>query len=407
MNGKSILWLMTIVMLLCFSLTWGCGDDDDDDDSGSGDDDDDDTTGDDDDDDSVSAEEFCQKVSDCGDDIDAYQLDDSCDAAAAEMDSTTLACASNGSCGDFASCVEAAGGWGLWDMTLIKHVFTLSSTEISFYQPWGLGTPRVSPKELAKVAYQYYAQPDCEQGSAAIWTSIDNGPWEQAGALAPSAPCVVSGDNYFEAFNLDTTILTEGGHQIESIFVNAGGFESNVISTLFMVDDYIGANGSTMADFTLPGINPPTKEGKSVETLTDISLSQFTGQVTLINSSTIWCPSCNDEADELQSIYEDYNAKTANSFTVLQLLSQNGNYQSPQTPNLAELQDWADRNGDTVRDLLFPILIDAGATVADPFNINLYIPFNFILDQNGVCVYKMIGWYKPYIEDVLDDLLGL
>lgn len=47
---------------------------------------------------------------------------------------------------------------------------------------------------------------------------------------------------------------------------------------------------------------------------TDSRLSDYRGQVVLINFWASWCPPCRDEAPDLQALYEDYRAL---GFTVL------------------------------------------------------------------------------------------
>ncbi len=47
---------------------------------------------------------------------------------------------------------------------------------------------------------------------------------------------------------------------------------------------------------------------------TDVQLSDYRGQVVLINFWASWCPPCRDEAPDLQALYDDYRSL---GFTVL------------------------------------------------------------------------------------------
>ena len=52
------------------------------------------------------------------------------------------------------------------------------------------------------------------------------------------------------------------------------------------------------------------------------------------------------------------------------------------------------------------ILNDDNATVAEPFWLANYVPDNFVLDATGVVRFKMSGFNKTRIQNVINALLA-
>jgi hypothetical protein len=113
-------------------------------------------------------------------------------------------------------------------------------------------------------------------------------------------------------------------------------------------------------------------------------------------------------------MYEEINVAKANSFTPLALMFQDfqGNQPSETDPNPVgstdDLQNWADRGliDGHGYSYTYPVLADPASAVAGPWDINNYTPFNFILDKNGVCRYKMIGFSEFNLKQVIEALIA-
>ncbi|MDP8223481.1 MAG: hypothetical protein P9L99_08985 [Candidatus Lernaella stagnicola] len=57
----------------------------------------------------------------------------------------------------------------------------------------------------------------------------------------------------------------------------------------------------------------------------------------------------------------------------------------------ADLADWDSDHGWDAYDNIYS-LDDGGFTNADPYNINQFIPYNWIIDGDGVIRFKMVGY---------------
>lgn len=383
----AVLMVWILALVLCLSLAVSCGDDDDDDDSGSSADDDDDDN--DDDTQSATAEQFCALVDSC-DDADAYLIDGACEAGAAGMSAETLDCALLTDCVAFISCVEATEeGWNLDPMTITAVIPYISAPDFVFYQMYEKSPIKISPNELGKITYQYDDNDECDIKGGQIWVSDNGGEFVSVGGISPSAPCKMVGNTELTGFNIEGDYKTVGSHQITTVMTDVNGQQSAPKIMTYTIEEHPYAIGATM-DFTLSGINGPAK------TLGDVSREDFDGDVILVDVSAMWCPTCKDEAGELQAIQDDYAGENLQVITLL-----GEDYQGGEVDE-SELDTWATTYGLTI-----PILTDPGYAAGWPWNIGPYIPFNLILDQDGVCRYKLIGYYGPYLTDVIDELLGI
>jgi len=110
-----------------------------------------------------------------------------------------------------------------------------------------------------------------------------------------------------------------------------------------------------------------------------------------------WCGGCQQETSLLQTdLWDEYHE---DGFEVLQLMAEN---YGGSTPNVAFLQWWRNEK----YDLEYILLIDPYWQIGAQFNdSDFYIPYNAILDQNGVCVHKQVGYDKNIYVAIIDDLL--
>jgi peroxiredoxin len=128
-----------------------------------------------------------------------------------------------------------------------------------------------------------------------------------------------------------------------------------------------GAKGNA-PDFTLP-----TLDGKNV------SLSDFTGKVILIDFWSTTCNPCLEEMPHLVEIYEKYKAK---GFVILAVAGD-----GPETrSNVSSVVHQ--------KKMSFPVLMDEETTVISRYNPKKDMPFWVLIDKTGNIVKKKNG-YDP------------
>lgn len=151
------------------------------------------------------------------------------------------------------------------------------------------------------------------------------------------------------------------------------------VATLEVRELSIGpAKGSMAPDFALE-----TPDGANMR------LSDFRGQVVLINFWATWCPPCREEMPAIQSVYDRYRDQGLTVLAV-NLLETN-----------AEVTEFTDGLG-----LTFPILMDRNAEVFFLYQVR-GLPTTFFLDRAGVIQSIKIGgpMSEDFIEGQVTDLL--
>ena len=132
------------------------------------------------------------------------------------------------------------------------------------------------------------------------------------------------------------------------------------------------------ADFTLPGV----LDGK------EYSLSQFKGQVVVINFFTFFCGPCRDEMPDLNKIYHENKSR---GLTVIGI----GLSSDPSQLRFLVKQ----------LNLDYPVLIGTDQVSKDYGNIEV-VPTTFILDRSGNIAHKVLGAKsKADFEKLLKPLL--
>ena len=139
--------------------------------------------------------------------------------------------------------------------------------------------------------------------------------------------------------------------------------------------------GEAAPDFMLP-----TLRGNSVK------LSDYRGKVVFLNIWATWCPPCREEMPSMEALYQRLKGREFEMLAVS-----------------------IDRKGEEVvgpfvekYGLTFPALLDS-----DNKTYMLYgltgIPETFIIDRNGVIIYKVIGaqdWMNKDWLDYFDRIIG-
>lgn len=129
--------------------------------------------------------------------------------------------------------------------------------------------------------------------------------------------------------------------------------------------------GQRLGDFRLTDIN-----GKTV------NLSDFLGQVVLINAWATWCPPCKAEMPYLNAFYQ---AHQTDGFVILAI-----NAGDPVGVTAAFANE---------KNLAFPVLLDPDKTLLSSLGIN-GLPTSILLDRKGVV--KAIH-FGPYTLQNLED----
>ena len=114
-------------------------------------------------------------------------------------------------------------------------------------------------------------------------------------------------------------------------------------------------------------------------TLTDIqgnthSLSDFLGQVVLVNLWATWCPPCKEEMPYLQSFHDKYKDE---GFTIIAI-----NDGDPTSDVLQFVQDYQ---------LTFPVWLDPTYIATEQAFKTLNLPSSFVIDRAGTIRLQWVG----------------
>jgi peroxiredoxin len=145
--------------------------------------------------------------------------------------------------------------------------------------------------------------------------------------------------------------------------------------------------GIAQAPLTQPGQRAPDFSLTSLSG-EPVKLSDYSGQVVLINMWATWCPPCKAE---MPTIDQYYQAHRDDGFVVLAVNS----------------QEKADSVNSFIQDsgFTFPVLLDDQATVMDQYNV-LGLPTSFIISRDGTIQHTHTGQItKDQLEQYIDPLL--
>jgi peroxiredoxin len=119
------------------------------------------------------------------------------------------------------------------------------------------------------------------------------------------------------------------------------------------------------------------------------SLSDYHGQVVLVNNWATWCPPCQVEMPELQAYYQ---AHAADGFVILAIES-------------GEPADIVDKFVKQYK-LTFPVWLDPKGAALDAFQ-NWNLPSSYIIDRSGnVRLVWMGGVNQAVLEKYVTPLIG-
>lgn len=144
--------------------------------------------------------------------------------------------------------------------------------------------------------------------------------------------------------------------------------------------DNIGVQKGNIA----PDISLYDLDGKEVR------LSDFRGEVVMLNFWATWCPGCREEMPSKETLYQQYKEK---GFVILAV----------------DVKDNQEKVKKFMKEknLTFPVLLDWNEAICEEYEI-LYFPTTFIIDQNGVIRAVVVGernWEETQNSRLITDLL--
>lgn len=132
-----------------------------------------------------------------------------------------------------------------------------------------------------------------------------------------------------------------------------------------------------------PNFTLPSLEGKQV------SLSDYSGQVVLVNAWATWCPPCTAEMPEINDFYE---AHRQDGFVVLAVNSRE---------ETETVETFIQEYG-----FSFPVLLDSTGAVMEKYQVR-GLPTTFIIDRDGQIQRQHVGavtgqqlesWITPLLQ---------
>ena len=139
---------------------------------------------------------------------------------------------------------------------------------------------------------------------------------------------------------------------------------------------FLGNSAPPTSPSTIPAkVNFPTP----VLTLTDTqgtshSLTDYHGQVVLVNLWATWCPPCKAEMPTLQAFYDKYREK---GFVVIAI-----NDGDPNADVLQFVKDY---------ELSFPVWLDPTYTATEKAFNTMNLPTSFLIDRSGTIQLTWVG----------------
>ena len=134
--------------------------------------------------------------------------------------------------------------------------------------------------------------------------------------------------------------------------------------------------GNLASDFTLEAIDG-----------SEVSLSDYRGDVVLVNFWATWCPPCRAEIPDLEAAYQ---ARSDDGFVVLGI-----NVEEPREA----VAPFAQAIG-----MSYPVLLDRGGQVMKMYRAP-GLPISLILDRDGVIQVRHVGFLTgEQLEDYLAEL---
>ena len=121
-------------------------------------------------------------------------------------------------------------------------------------------------------------------------------------------------------------------------------------------------------------------------------LSEYQGQVVLVNFWATWCPPCVEELPSMQRLYDEFEDEP---FTILAV---------DMDEEVESVRAFLDK---LETEVTFPILIDEGGRIMGAWNIAAF-PTSFVIGPDGMIEYALYGgleWDRPEVVEKIEGLL--
>ncbi len=187
---------------------------------------------------------------------------------------------------------------------------------------------------------------------------------------------------------------------------NILGFGSFLLMMIFLSgcssEDQQNRSGATQPleqlDPSSAQLYPAQREAKAsdfeVTLINDktFKLSDYEGEVVLLNIWATWCAPCREETPDLQELYEKYQDE---GFVILGV-SVDEQGESVVRPFIEEY------------DVSYPIVIDKNDIIMDKYGPTMGIPTTYIINKKGNLEYFAVGAVtnkelEPRLKDLLDE----
>jgi len=181
--------------------------------------------------------------------------------------------------------------------------------------------------------------------------------------------------------------------QTRLVIVWAGGLLILGLMGLLYVS--LQANNSTSGGQKAPIAAGPVQKGQPAPDFTlatleggEVTLSDYAGQVVVVNFWATWCPPCKAE---MPDIHDYYQANQDKGFAVLAV-------------NAHEDENTVSRFIESTG-FTFPVLLDSRGIVEQQYQVHSF-PSTFVIDRDGRVVYIHVGLISPEVlASVVDPLL--
>ena len=131
----------------------------------------------------------------------------------------------------------------------------------------------------------------------------------------------------------------------------------------------------------IPNLSFQFFNGYEYEGTSQISLSELSGKVVVINVWASWCKPCEQEATELQSFWEAYRARDVVLIGV--------DYVDTPSGALTYLKKFK---------ITFPNAPDLQSAISSTLNRNMGVPETYFIDREGVLKYVQVGPFASVEE---------
>jgi cytochrome c biogenesis protein CcmG/thiol:disulfide interchange protein DsbE len=134
-------------------------------------------------------------------------------------------------------------------------------------------------------------------------------------------------------------------------------------------------SGRSSGDFTLKDVNG-----------NEVSLSEYRGEVVVLNFWATWCPPCREEIPDFIEVYDNYKDRGVQFLGV-------------SSEDVNTLKDFISNYG-----INYTVLVD-NEGVGDDWGIDA-IPTTFIIDREGQVVFKTVGMMtRDQLENAIEDAI--